>query len=49
MLANNRALATPTGNLNAHYLNGYRAHAGMAHSQYGETTITDKIINELAL
>lgn len=45
----NRQLATPAGNLNAQYLQSYRAFAGMPVSQYGETYISNRIINGLAL
>ena len=45
----NRQLATPAGNFNAHYLQSYRVFAGMPLSQYGETSISNSIINGIAL
>lgn len=45
----NRQLVTPAGNVYAHYLQSYRVFAGMPVSQYGETTISNSIINGLAL
>lgn len=49
VLANNRQLATPNGNFNANFLQSYRVFAGMAQSQYGDTSITNRIINGIAL
>lgn len=45
---NNRELVTPLGNFHAHFLETFRAHAGMKETEYGDTTITAKIINGIA-
>lgn len=44
----NRQLVTPTGNFNANYLQSYRVFAGMPLSQYGETSISNSVINGIA-
>lgn len=44
-----RQLATPAGNLNALYLQSYRVSVGMPVSQFGETSISNSIINGIAL
>ena len=44
-----RPRVTPLGNLNAHFIETFRTARGMPHTGYGETTITNAIINELAL
>ena len=44
----NRSLITPAGNINALYLQSYRVSAGMPVSQYGETSISNSIINGIA-
>lgn len=49
VLANNRQLVTPNGNFNANFLQSYRIFAGMTATQFGETTITDRLINGLTL
>ncbi len=45
----NRQLVTPSGNLNALYLQSYRVFAGMTVTQYGDTSISNSVINGLAL
>lgn len=49
VLANNRQLATANGNFNTNFLQSYRVFAGMSQTQYGDTRITDRIINGIAL
>lgn len=45
---NNRELVTPHGNFHAHFLQTFRAHAGMNPTEYGETSISARIINGIA-
>lgn len=44
----NRQQVTPVGNFNAYFLQSLRVAAGMGMSQYGETTISNKLINGIA-
>ena len=44
----NRQLATPAGNLHALYLQSYRVSVGMPVAQFGETFISNSIINGIA-
>lgn len=44
----NRQQVTPVGNLNAYFLQTFRTSAGMGVSQYGESTISNKLINSIA-
>jgi len=45
----NRQLVTPAGNINALYLQSYRAFAEMPFAQFGETYISNSVINRIAL
>ena len=45
---NNRELVTPLGNFHAHFLETFRVHAGMNVTEYGDTSITARIINGIA-
>jgi len=44
----NRQLVTPVGNINSLYLQSYRVYEGMPVSQFGETSISNSIINGIA-
>ncbi len=44
----NRQLITPSGNFNAMHLQSYRVFAGMPMAQFGETSISNSVINGIA-
>ena len=41
----NKQLVSPAGNVNAHYLESHRVYTGLPLSQFGETFISNRLIN----